>query len=92
MEENKPTETETKEESLSIVEEAKKLRDEIRAENDRRENLLREEQKLQAEKLLGSSAGQPPIPKEVSEEQRKKEAAKEFWKGTGLDEAIEKYG
>lgn len=49
-------ETET-EAPLSIVEEAKRLRDEIRAENDRREKILADEQKLQAEKLLGSSAG-----------------------------------
>jgi hypothetical protein len=51
MEENKP------QENLSIVEEAKKLRDEIRAENDRREKILADEQKLQAERMLGSSAG-----------------------------------
>jgi len=48
---------ETPQENLSIVEEAKKIRDEIRAENDRREKLLAEDQKLQAEKMLGSSAG-----------------------------------
>lgn len=48
--------------NLSIVDEAKKIRDEIKAENDRREMLLKEEQKLQAEKMLGSSAGQPQAP------------------------------
>ena len=92
MEENKPTETETKEESLSIVEEAKKLRDEIRAENDRRENLLREEQKLQAEKLLGSSAGQPTQTPQISEEERQKEEAIKYWEGTELADTIKKYG
>jgi len=51
MEEIKPIE------SLSIVEEARKLRDEIRAENDRRDKILVEEQKLQAERMLTSSAG-----------------------------------
>lgn len=55
------------EKPLSIVEEAKKLRDEIRAENDRREKILANEEKLQAEKLLGSSAGQqiPIVPPKV---------------------------
>ena len=51
MEENKP------QENLSIVDEARKLRDEIKAENDRREKILADEQKLQAERMLGSSAG-----------------------------------
>ncbi|MBU1446647.1 hypothetical protein KKD70_05295 [Patescibacteria group bacterium] len=46
-------------EALSIVDEAKKVRDEIKAENDRRQEILKEEQRLQAEKMLGSSAGQP---------------------------------
>jgi len=42
---------------LSIVEEAKKVRDEIRAENDRREKILQEEQKLKANELLGGTTG-----------------------------------
>lgn len=50
------------EKGLSIVDEAKKVRDEIKAENDRRAQILVEEQKLHAEKMLGSSAGaQIPI-------------------------------
>jgi protease II len=50
---------EIKQDALSIIDEAKKVRDEIKAENDRREQILANEQKLQAEKMLGSSAGQP---------------------------------
>lgn len=78
-------------EGLSIVDEAKKIRDEIRAENDRRESILKQEQRLQAERLLGSSAGQPQENKQLSEEELKKKAAMEYWKGTGIDEAIGKY-
>jgi hypothetical protein len=85
-EENKPNE------NLSIVDEARKLRDEIKAENDRREALLKEEQKLQAERMLGSSAGQPQQAQQLTEEDLKKKAAVDFWKGTGIDEAIAKYG
>ena len=51
-------------ENLSIVDEAKRLRDEIRAENDRREGILKEEQKLRAEQMLASSAGGGIPPKE----------------------------
>lgn len=60
VEENEKTQTkveEPKKEALSIVEEAKRVRDEIRAENDRRENLLREEQKLKAEQMLAGTGG-----------------------------------
>jgi hypothetical protein len=75
MEENKP------QENLSIVDEAKKLRDEIRAENDRREKILADEQRLQAERMLGSSAGAqipvvaPPVetPKQYAEKVMKGE-------------------
>lgn len=45
------------EQPVSIVEEAKKIRDEIKAENDRRENILKQEQKLAADNMLGGTAG-----------------------------------
>ena len=60
-------------EGLSIVEEAKKVRDEIRAENDRREAILKQEQNLQAERMLAGTAGgrvEPQAPRE--------ETAKEY--------------
>jgi hypothetical protein len=79
-------------ESLSIVDEAKKLRDEIRAENDRRERILQDEQKLHAERLLSGTAGAPVNQTILTEEDQKKKAAMEFWKGTGIDEAIAKNG
>jgi hypothetical protein len=77
MEENKAN----PQENLSIVEEAKKIRDEIKAENDRRDKILLEEQKLHAEKMLGSSAGAqipivaPPVetPKQYAEKVMKGE-------------------
>lgn len=59
MDDAKSKDIETTEKPLSIVEEAAKLRDEIRAENDRREALLREEQNLHAERMLGGTSGQP---------------------------------
>lgn len=64
---------ETSKEALSIVDEAKKVRDEIKAENDRREQILAQEQKLQAEKMLGSSAGQ-----QIPVQEPKVESPKEY--------------
>jgi hypothetical protein len=50
--------------NLSIVEEAKKVRDEIKAENDRRETILKDEQKLRAEELLAGTGGGAVAPVE----------------------------
>ena len=62
------------EESLSIVDEAKKVRDEIKAENDRREEILKKEEKLTSEKLLGGTGGEPveavPAKEETPKEYR----------------------
>ena len=59
------------EKPLSIVEEAQKVRDEIRAENDRRETILASEQKLRADELLGGTGGgrvEPVIKEETPKE------------------------
>lgn len=42
--------------ALSVIDEAKKVRDEIKAENDRREKIIAAEQATRAEQLL-SGAG-----------------------------------
>ena len=59
-------EQEEKAQGLSIVEEAQKVRDEIRAENDRREAILKKEQDLRAEQMLAGTAGGRQEPKELS--------------------------
>jgi len=58
-------------EPLSIVEEAKKVRDEIKTENDRRERILADEQKLRANELLGGNSG-GNIPQLTPEEELQK--------------------
>lgn len=81
-----------KDKKTSLVDEAKAIRDEIlkakeelKAENDRKE-------KLQAEGLMSSNAGIHVEKPKMTEEQKIKEGAKEFWKGTGIEKSIEKYG
>jgi hypothetical protein len=60
------------EKGLSVVDEAKKLRDELKAENEKRKSILAQEQKLQAERMLsGSGAIVQPTPPKV-------ESAKEY--------------
>ena len=77
-------------ESVSIVDEARAIRDEIikakedlQKENDRK-------QKLQADELLSSTAGGHVEAPLVSAEEKKKAGAKEFFKGTALEDAIDK--
>ena len=96
MENKKTEEKETKEvidkpvepvkESLSIVDEAKKVRDEIKGENDRREEILKKEQKLRSEELLGGTGGGrvAPSPEETEDEKWAKDA-KIRYEGTGMD-------
>jgi hypothetical protein len=43
--------------ALNIVEQAEKVRDEIKLENDRREDILKQEQKLRAEQMLAGTGG-----------------------------------
>ena len=82
--------TPPKAEGISMVDEAKAVRDEIlkakeelKGENDRKE-------KLQANDLLASSAGGHVEPELISPEEQKVKNAKEFFKGTALEKDIEK--
>ncbi len=86
----KKPDTEQVKESVSIVDEARAIRDDIvkqredlKKENDRKE-------KLHAEELLSSTAGKRVDVPLVSKEDAKKAGAKEFFKGTALEDAIDK--
>ena len=75
---------------VSIVDEARAIRDEIvkakedlRIENDRKT-------KLQSEELLSSSAGGKVEAPEVTEAEKKQKGAEEFFKGTALGDTIKK--
>jgi len=76
--------------NVSIVDEARAIRDEIKKERESLKEENDRKQKLQAEELLGSSAGGRIEPKVIPPEDIKKAQAKEFFKGTELERAIEK--
>ena len=79
-------------EGANLVERANIERKRLEEENDRLEKNIKELRDLEASRLLGSTAGgriEPPV---LSEEEAKKKQAMEFWKGTGIDDAIAKYG
>jgi len=78
-------------ETTPVIERAREERErmekvvkELKAENDRRELIM-------AKQALGGNteAGQGT---EVSDEEKKKQGAKEFFKGTVIEKALEKHG
>jgi len=80
---------ETKEEKpLNIVEEARLIRDEIIKQKEELKTEKEALAKLQSEALLSSTAGGRIEQKMVSPEDIKLNQAKEFFKGTELENAI----
>ncbi len=85
-----PKEPEGTSEAVSIVDEARAIRDEIRKEkvelkiqNDRKE-------KLQTDELLNPSAGAKVETPEATEAEKKQRGAEEFFEGTALGDTIKK--
>ena len=78
------------EKPISIVEEARAIRDEIeKAKEELKEENNRAE-KIQANNLLGGTSGGHVEAPLISPEDEKKAGAKEFFKGTALEDAIDK--
>ena len=76
--------------SVSIVDEARAIRDEIKKEKEELQKANEKKEKLQTEELLSSTAGGHVEAPLVSAEEKKKAGAKEFFKGTALEDAIDK--
>lgn len=77
--------------NLSVVENANKAAERLEAANAKQEELLSRQENLMAEQALGGQtiAGQAPT-KPISPEDQKKANAKEMFKGTALEGAIDK--
>ena len=71
------------EEAKAVLEQITKAKEELKSENDRKEN-------IKSEELLAGSAGGHIEAKQVSPEEKKKAGAKDFFKGTQLEKDIEK--
>ncbi len=71
------------EQTIQTVERLEKAKTEAKIEADRLE-------RLKSDAMLSGTAGIRPNMQ--STEQTKKDIAKEFWKGTNIEKAIEKYG
>jgi len=76
----------------TLLDKTRKVVAELKAENDRKEALLLEEQKIKANELLGGRSESGVQTQQKSEAELKKEAALNFFSGTGIDKALQKYG
>ncbi len=74
----------------SMIDGAVLAAEELRKQNDRKEELLDREEKLQAQRVLGGQTEAGTEQKKTSEEDLKKERAKEYFKDTALGDAIAK--
>jgi len=89
----KPEEKEESEDSseLSLIERTEKAVKELRTENDRTEAIAKRIEKANSDRMLG---GRTRIGQEIvtDEKAEKKLKAKEFFKGTMIEGAIERHG
>lgn len=83
-------ENQIKEEIKTDLEKLKDYNAEFEKELFKSREMQAERQKIEAERILSSTAGQPTPEKKLTEEEIKKNTALEFWKGTGIDDAIRK--
>lgn len=63
----------------------------LKEQNDRFEKNLRDHKEIMAKQMLSGKSSINPG-QDVSEEQKKKTEALEFWKGTDIAKSIEKHG
>ena len=73
------------------IEEAKDAAKEMREANIEKKNLLDREEKILADKIAGGVTEAGIEAPKQSEDEIKKQGAKEFFKGTALESAIDKY-
>jgi len=64
----------------------------LKEENDRAAAILKQNQELEARRVLGGRTEGGSSQAEMSPEEKKKQEAKEFFKGTTIEKAIAKYG
>ena len=75
--------------STDLVERARQEREGLAKENERLEKNIAELRELEAGRLLSGTAG-GHIETQMTEEDAKKKQAAEFWKGTAIEDAINK--
>ena len=83
--------TKTPEAVKTDLEKLKEANAEFEQELIKAREMRAERQKIEAEQMLGSTAGQPKEQVVLQEEDQKKQQAKEVWTGTAVEDALNKY-
>jgi len=91
MEEKEEKEEQKEVQKLSVLEETKNAIKTLKEEKEEIKKIKEELDTLRSDQLLSSSAGGRVEAPQVSEEDLKKKQAKEFWKGTAIEDAIDKH-
>lgn len=71
--------------SEGLISESSKAIAQLKAENDRREKLLREEQELENRRILGGNSRAGTAKVQTDPEEEKKQRARQFWKGSAIE-------
>ena len=81
-----------KTEEKTLLQKAEEVAERIEKANKEAKEILERQERLRAEKLLGGTTEAGIPAKERTEEERKREQAKEFFKGSVIESALVKYG
>jgi len=76
----------------SLLDETKEAIEELKKEREEISKIRDELIQLRADQLLSGRSEAGSIPQEKTEEEIKKEGAKEFWKGSEIEKALERHG
>jgi hypothetical protein len=77
---------------FELIDRARSEREGLAKENERLEKNIKELRELEAQRLLGSTAGGRVESPQLTENDLKKKEAVDFWKGTSIADAIVKHG
>ena len=83
-----PTQPQTEE---TLLDRTEKVVAELKAQNDRKEALIKEEQRIRANALLGGRTDAGQMQPQRTESDIKKDGALEFFKGSEIERAIRKH-
>jgi|GEM_PF-4837579 len=86
------SQTPINEDGATLISKAKAEREALVKENERLEKNIAALREVETSRLLGSTSGGNIPWEQHTEEEIKKKAAIDFWKGTPIADAIVKYG
>ena len=88
MEEENKEDNKKEEVSVSSIEEAKKVVEALKEQNEIMAKNLEKAEEIKVQEMLGGKAEAGSTPKEISEEEKKDQDARNLLKGTGYEDLL----